>query len=132
MTQIQRQGHAKRLQLLLGSVFLVLGAWCLVTPHMVEQFVLRPEYQALNATSALLMGCFGAQAVLVGSIVSLSTFSARTFLVFGLVASVPFFVFNYYFYYVVEMFTPWMLLDFVGNSIIFTCGLGGWWLLRES
>ena len=131
MAHTQRLQYAKRLQLLLGSVFLVLGAWCLVTPHSVEQFVLRPEYQVLNATSALLMGCFGAQAVLVGSVVSLSTFSARTFLVFGLVASVPFFVFNYYFYYVVQMFTPWMLLDFVGNAVIFACGMGGWQLLRK-
>jgi hypothetical protein len=46
--------------------------------------------------------------------------------VFGFVGSVPFFVFNYYFYFEVKIFTHWMLLDFVGNAGILIFGLTGY------
>ena len=41
-------------QRLLALPFLVLGAWCLVAPHMVERLGITPEYQHLSTTSALL------------------------------------------------------------------------------
>lgn len=119
----------KHIQYILAAIFIGLGGWCLVTPHMVETLVLKPEFQDLSAASALWIGCFGAQAILVGVAISASDFRARTFLVFGLVGSVPFFVFNWYFYFVAEMFTSWMLLDFVGNLGILACGLAGWRML---
>lgn len=116
---------ARHLQNLLAFVFLSLGGWCLLLPGQVERLALQPEYLIDNATSHLLMGCFGAQAVLCGTVITLSTFTARTFLVFGLMGSLPFFAFNYYLYFVVPMFSPLMLLDFVGNSaILITCLLG--------
>lgn len=123
---------ARLIQLFLASVFLLLGGWCLLMPNMVEQLVFRPEYQHFSATSNLFMGCFGAQAVLVSVVISCSKFTAKTFLVFGLVGSIPFFIFNYHFYFTKQMFTDWMLLDFVGNLIILGCGLIGWQLLRKS
>ena len=117
---------AKHIQYVLAAIFLGLGSWCLLDPHGVEQLVLKPDYQHLSATSALFLGCFGAQAMLGGTVIALSRFSPRTFLIFGLVGSVPFFVFNWYFVYVAQMFTEFMLIDFVGNLGILACGLAGY------
>jgi hypothetical protein len=121
---------ARHIQTLLAIVFLGLGGWCLILPGMVERLAFRPEFQHDSATTRLLMGCFGAQAVLCGTVILLSEFKARTFLVFGLVGSLPFFVFNYYFLFVAEMFTPLMWLDFVGNIAILSLCLWGWKLKR--
>ncbi|WP_068115321.1 hypothetical protein [Tropicimonas marinistellae] len=122
---------SQNIQLGLAAIFLGLGGWCLVAPRMVERLVLTPEYQHLSATSALLLGCFGAQAILAGLVIALSRFTPMTFLVFGLVGSVPFFVFNFYFVFVVELFTYWMLLDFVGNLGILACGILGYRIRTE-
>jgi len=113
-------------QRLLASIFLTLGAWCMCFPGMVERLVLKPAYLIGNDTSALLMGCFGAQAVLCGTVILCSRFTPKTLLVFGLLASIPFFGFNYYFYVEREMFTHWMLLDFAGNVGILTLSLLGY------
>ena len=121
---------ARTLQLLLGAIFLGLGGWCLTMPRLVESLVFRPEFQVLSPTSAILMGCFGAQAVLAGSIIVLSDFRPRTFLGFGLLGSLPFFAFNYYFYFIEPVFTDWMLLDFVGNLGILACGVLGYRLRK--
>src|SRR3954467_4493818 len=99
---------ALQTQRLLGAIFILLGGWCLLFPGFVESVVLSPEYYLGNSTSKLLMACFGAQAVLVGIVICTAKFLPRTFLIFGLVASVPFFGFNYYFYFVRGMFTDWM------------------------
>lgn len=123
---------ARTLKIAMGLVFIGLGGWCVLAPHMVETLSLRPEYQHLSATSALLLACFGAQAVLVGSLMFLARFTARTFLGFGLLASLPFFVFNAWFVWVEEMFTAWMLLDFAGNVSFLAIGLAGWRLLSGS
>ena len=117
---------AQHIQYALAAIFIGLGSWCLIDPHGVERLVLRPEFQDLSATSAVLMGCFGAQAVLGGSVIALSKFTPRTFLVFGLIGSIPFFVFNWYFVFIAEMFTSFMLIDFVGNLGILACGLAGY------
>ena len=123
--------QAKHIHYALAAIFFILGSWCLVTPHHVESLVLKPDYQHLSDTSALLMACFGAQAVLVSIVIALSTFSPRTFLVFGLAGSLPFFVFNWYFVFVVEMFTSLKLIDFVGNVGILTCGVTGYVLRKR-
>ena len=122
--------QATTLQRALALVFLVLGGWCVVMPRMVETLAIRPEFQVLNATSAIFIACFGAQAVLCGTIVWFARFTPRTFLAFGLVGSVPFFVFNAWYYFVEPVFTRWMLLDFVGNVVILACGLWGWKMAR--
>lgn len=119
---------SQHIQFGLAAIFLGLGGWCLVAPRMVERLVVMPEYQHLSATSALLIGCFGAQAILAGLVIALSRFTPMTFLVIGLVGSVPFFLFNWYFVFVIEMFTHWMLLDFAGNLGILACGIFGFWL----
>lgn len=118
-------------QYALAAIFIGLGGWCLFDPHGVEKLVLKTEFQELSATSALLMGCFGAQAILVGAVIALSKFRPITFLGFGLIGSVPFFVFNWYFVFVAKMFTPFMLIDFVGNIGILSCGIIGFMLMRR-
>jgi len=124
---------AIHLQRILALIFIGLGAWCLLFPAVVELFVMRPAYYVGNSTSELFVACFGAQAILVGTVIYTSRFLPSTFLIFGIVASVPFFGFNYYFYFVRGMFTDWMILDFVGNVGIFACGLWGYRLsLKEA
>lgn len=121
------------IQRLLALIFIGLGGWCLLFPAVVEAIVMRPTYFVGNATSALFVACFGAQAILGGIVIFTSRFLPSTFLIFGLVGSIPFFGFNYYFYFVREMFTDWMLLDFVGNVGILACGLWGYRLsLQEA
>ena len=119
------------LQRFLASIFLVLGAWCMCLPRMVEQLTIRPEHQVLTATSSVFIACFGAQAVLCGAVIWFSKFTPKTFLAFGLLGSIPFFAFNYYFYFVEPIFTKWMLLDFAGNVAILACGLAGYWLSKR-
>jgi hypothetical protein len=121
---------ARTLKTAQALVFLGLGGWCLLAPHMVETLSLQPEYQHLSDTTALLMGCFGAQAVLCGSLMLLARFTATTFLGFGLLASIPFFIFNAWFVWVTEMFTAWLLLDFAGNVSFLLIGIFGWRLMR--
>lgn len=113
------------LQRLLALPFLVLGGWCLLHPHSVERLGFRPEYQHLSTTSALLMGCFGAQAVLNGLFILLSRFTRWTFFGYGL-ALLPFFFFNYYFVFVLPVFSSWMALDFFANALMLFLCVAGW------
>jgi hypothetical protein len=118
--------RSQTLQRFLASIFLVLGAWCMFLPRMVEQLTIRPEHQVLTPASSVFIACFGAQAVLCGAIIWFSKFTPKTFLAFGLLGSIPFFAFNWYFYFVQPIFTKWMLLDFAGNVLILACGLIGY------
>ena len=122
---------ARGLQSLLAGVFLGLGGWVLTCPGQVERLSLRKEYQHNSDTSKLTLGCFGAQAVLCGTVIATSEFTSRTFLAFGLLGSIPFFGFNYYFVYVKRMFTKWMALDFLGNASILALCMWGWKLKQN-
>lgn len=125
--------NSRQIQVTLAIIFLALGGWALLMPGMVLGLVFREEYRIDTMASRLLMGCFGAQAVLTGTILALTSFSARGFLVFGIIGSAPFFAFNFYFYFVIPMFTSWMLLDFVGNiSILMLCLWGRIQKLNET
>ena len=117
---------SRTLQRAFALIFLLLGGWCVLMPRMVETLGVRPEHQVLNATSAVFIGCFGAQAVLCGTIIWFARFTPRTFLAFGLVGSIPFFALNAEYDFVEPIFTRWMLLDFVGNIGILVCGIWGW------
>ena len=111
-------------QRLIAVPFLVLGAWSLFFPGTVERLGFRPEYQHASATTALMMACFGAQAMLAGLFAWFSLFTRATFLAYG-IALLPFFWFNYWFVFVVPMFTRWMLLDFAANvAMIALCAIG--------
>ncbi len=111
-------------QRLIAVPFLVLGAWCLFFPHMVERLTFRPEFYHGTLTSAVLMGCFGAQAILAGIFATFSRFTRTTFLAYGL-ALLPFFWFNYWFVFVVSFFNEWMMLDFAANlAMLALCVVG--------
>ncbi len=79
----------------------------------------------------LMIACFGAQAVLGGVVILLSRFTPLTFLVFGLVGSVPFFGFNAWFYFIDPILNEWMLLDLVGNIVILISGIWGYKLRKK-
>ena len=111
-------------QRLIAIPFLVLGAWCLFFPGTVERLGFRPEYQHNSVTTALMMGCFGAQAMLAGLFAWFSRFTRATFVAYA-AALLPFFWFNYWFVFVVPMFTRWMLLDFGANvAMLLLCVAG--------
>ena len=113
------------IQRLIALPFLILGSWCLLAPAMVERLVVNPDYRHFSTTSALLMGCFGSQAVLSGLFAWFSRFNRTTFLVYG-IALLPFFWFNYWFVYVVPVFNRWMALDFVSNAVMLGLCVWGW------
>lgn len=112
-------------QRLLALPFLVLGAWCLVAPHMVERLGITPEYQHLSTTSALLFGCFGAQAVLGGLFIAFSRWTRSTFAIYG-AALLPFFWFNYYFVFVVPVMTRLMAIDLMSNLFMLALCVWGY------
>lgn len=118
-------------QRLIALPFLVLGSWCLFMPRLVLELGLNPEYRQLTTTSALLMGCFGSQAILSGLFAWFSRFTRTTFLVYG-IALLPFFWFNYWFVFVEPVFNQWMALDFVSNAVMFGLSVWGWRLCRLS
>ena len=121
-----------QIQRLLACVFLGLGGWALLFPAQVLSIGIRAEINSGDIVSTVLMGCFGAQAALGGTVMFLSRFTPRTFLVFGILGSVPFFVFNYYFVFVEPVFNQWMLLDFAGNIAILTLCLMGYLGMKKS
>ena len=92
---------------------------------MVEQLTLTAAYQHNSATTSLLIGCFGAQAVLSGLFAAFSRFTKTTFLVYA-IALLPFFWFNYWFVFVVPMFNAWLALDFVSNLAMLALCVLGW------
>lgn len=108
----------------IAAIFLILGTWCLVAPQSVLTLGLRPEYQTDELLARVLMGCFGAQAVLAGLFAAFSIFTRRTFLAFG-IALLPFFLFDYWFYAVEPLFNELVLMDAVGNLImLWLCWIG--------
>ena len=112
-------------QYLLASVFLVLGGWCLLSPTSVLELAIRTEYQSDAPIVPILMGAFGAQALIAGLFAAFSTFTRRTFVAYG-IALLPFFVFDYYFYAVEPMLTWIGLLDAVGNVAMLALCVAGW------
>jgi len=111
-------------QRLIALPFLVLGSWCLLMPEMVERLCLRPEHYQGSMASTLLIGCFGAQAVLSGLFAWFSRFTRTTFLFYAM-ALLPFFWFNYWFVFVVPVFNAWMALDFLSNlAMLVLCVIG--------
>jgi hypothetical protein len=111
---------AKRIQQLLASVFFVLGGWCLISPGSVLELAIRPEYRSEAPIVTVLMGAFGAQALIAGLFAATANFTRATFAWYG-AALLPFFAFDYYYYAVEPMLTEIGLLDAAGN--VFMLGL---------
>lgn len=115
----------RTIQYLLASVFLVLGGWCLISPSSVMALTITPAFQSDAPIVPIVMGAFGAQALIAGLFAAFSRFSKTTFLAYG-IGLLPFFVFDYWFYAVVPMLTPLGLVDVVGNVIMLALCIVGW------
>ena len=115
----------RALQYSLASVFFLLGGWCLISPSSVLQLAIRPEYQSDAPIVPILMGAFGAQALIAGLFAAFSEFRKRTFAAYA-IGLLPFFVFDYYFYAVEPMLTLVGLLDAAGNVAMLALCLAGW------
>ena len=73
--EVNRRIRSKTVQNFLGFIFLSLGAWALLFPGVVETFVLSRENQIGTTASAVLIGCFGAQAMLCALLIFLTQFT---------------------------------------------------------
>lgn len=113
------------IQRAIAAVFLILGLWCLAAPASVITLTVRPEFQSGDPLLPLAIGAFGAQAILAGLFAALSSFTRITFLVFG-IALLPFFVFDYWFYFIEPIFNALILLDVVGNVIMLALCIVGY------
>lgn len=115
----------RTIQLLLASVFFVLGGWCLVSPGSVLALTITPAWQSAAPIVPVLVGAFGAQALIAGLFAAFARFTRATFFAYG-IALLPFFVFDYYFYAVQPMLTVVGLLDAVGNVVMLGLCVLGW------
>ena len=122
--------HPLPIQRLIALPYLILGGWCLFAPRMVEQLTVAPAYQHLSATSALFIGCFGAQATLCGLFIWFSEWRRRTFMMYT-IALLPFFWFNYWFVFEVPIFNRWLVLDFGANAAMLGLSLWGWKIMDQ-
>lgn len=116
---------ARTTQYCIGAVFAVLGLWALLAPQSVIDLAVRPAFQSEDYLAKLAMACFGAQACLFALVAFTARFTRLTFAAYG-IALLPFFVFNYWFYFEVKLLNEVGLLDFVGNVIMLALCWHGW------
>lgn len=112
-------------QRIIAVMFLGMGGWCLLAPGTINDWAIRPEAQLDSASFRLIIGCFGAQAMLVGLLAATARFTRTTFLAFGL-AMLPFFFFNYWFYFETPILNELMALDFLANILFVLLCVAGW------
>lgn len=112
-------------QYLIAFVFLGLGSWALVAPQNVIDLAVAEPYRDDSFILRFTMTCFGAQAVMFGIMALVTRWSSKTFAVFAVVL-IPFFVFNWYFHYEVQVLTSIGMLDFAGNLTMFVACFIGW------
>lgn len=116
----------RSLQVLLSSVFFVLGGWCVISPASVLALGIRPAYQSDAPIVPILMACFGAQALIAGLFALTSRFTRLTFLAYG-IGLLPFFVFDVYFYAIEPSLTAIGAGgDFIGNLVMLAVCWAGW------
>lgn len=129
MTDAAVAREVRRCRIAIAAVFLVLGAWCLAAPWTVIDLTIRPEHRSQDLLVLVAFGAFGAQAMLAGLFAATARFTRRTFLAFGL-ALLPFFVFDWYFYFQRPLFNALILLDVAGNLVMLALCARAWWILR--
>lgn len=115
----------RQIQLALAAVFFVLGGWCVLAPDSVIDLTIRPAHQAHTPLVRLLVGGFGAQALIAGLFAAFSRFTRTTFLAYG-IALLPFFVFDWWFYVRTPILTEIGMLDALGNVIMLWLCVLGW------
>lgn len=124
---IKNLHHLKFIQRTMGSVFTGMGAVTMLFPKEVALLSFSKEFlgdQGITAPLQLVMQCFGSQATLCGLLILSSEFTAQTYQTFGL-AMIPYFVFDFYFWYKGSLTNFGAVGDAVGNAIFsFCCFLG--------
>ncbi|HET9355703.1 MAG TPA: hypothetical protein VFO42_06020 [Sphingomicrobium sp.] len=116
---------ALTIQRAIAAVFAVLGGWALLMPQQVIELTIRPGIAQGGRLETFAVACFGAQALISGLFAATARFTRTTFLAYG-IALLPFFAFNYWFYFVDPIFTTFGLLDLVGNTIMLGLCAWGW------
>ena len=95
-----------------------------MSPASVLSLTITPDYRVDGVLVRVLIGAFGAQALLAGLFAAFTRFERITFFAFGL-ALLPFFIFDYWAYAVVPILTPVGLLDVAGNlAMLGLCAAG--------
>ena len=122
--------ETRLLQCAIAFVFFTLGAWCLVAPASVITLTVRPDYQDFSPLMLLTIAAFGSQAMLSGLFAAFSIFTRRTFLAYA-IALLPYFVFNYWFYFREPMFNELLLLDFGGNVAMLALCVRGYLISKQ-
>lgn len=117
--------NARMAQSGIAAVFLILGGWALFAPGNVIELGFTAEYLENTYTTRFIMACFGAQAVLFGIMALAVRWTAKAFLVFAALL-LPFFVFNWYFHYELQVLTSVGMIDFAGNLTMLVLALLGW------
>lgn len=111
-------------QMVIALPFLIAGASFVLIPGPVEALLIRPEYQHGSVTTHVLIGACGFQSVLIGLLALFARFRRVTYVLLGL-STIPFLWANYYFAYVLPVFTQWIALDFLSNlAIVAACAWG--------
>lgn len=121
---------ARTTQYLIGAVFAILGGWALLAPQSVIDLAVRPEFRSEDFLARFALACFGAQACLFALVAFTARFTKLTFAAYG-IALLPFFVFNYWFYFRVPLLTEVGLLDFAGNAVMLGLCWHGWRVAEE-
>ena len=116
---------ARTAQFLIAAVFLILGGWSLFAPASVIELAFTEGYRDTSFINRFTIACFGSQAVLFGLMALVTRWNARSFGVFA-VLPLPFFGFNYWFHYKVEVLTSIGMLDFAGNVTMLVLAILGW------
>lgn len=127
---VRSERTARMAQWLLAGPFLILGAWCVLAPGSIETLGFRPEHRIDTQASRVLVGCFGAQAMISGLFAAFSRFTRTTFLTYG-ISLLPFFWFNYHFTIANPIFTEFMLVDLVSNAFMLALCFVGWRALDQ-
>lgn len=124
--QTQRnEARVRAIQTGIASVFLILGAWCLLAPASVVELTVRPEHQSDALIVLVAVGAFGAQAMIAGLFAAFSRFTRATFGAYAIML-LPFFVFDWWFYSVEPLFNELILLDALGNVVMLALCAWGW------
>jgi hypothetical protein len=119
-------------QRIMGAAFLVMGGACVVLPRFVIRHgftdaAKRPDAET-NPLVRVLMQCFGAQAMLAGTMLCVSKLDRRGYAIWG-AAMVPFVVFDYVFWQRGMLTDLGALGDLAGNILFLTSSAVGAGLL---
>jgi len=96
----------------------------LVLDTFINKAILPKEEGSDNKSVQLAISCFGAQAVVVGGLLSITQLDKRGYALFG-IGMIPFFFFDYLAYKYNYITSLGALGDLFGNIVFITCSFQG-------